>query len=359
MKPATAASPLARITFAVYVVLTAYASLYPLEGWQDHGLSPFAYVSAPWPRYAGPFDVVVNVLGYIPVGLFGFAALRPRLRGSAAFFAASAIGAGLSLVLEAGQSYLPARFASNLDVLCNAAGSALGACLGLWLAPWMLERGPLRRVRETVFLPGTAIDFGLVLIGLWVFLQLNPATLLFGAGNLRDWLVAPEGRARAPEFFVLVEALTSAANLVALGLMLSALTLPGRPVRAMLVGLLALALAVRTAAMALVLRTESVLAWLTPGAQLGLLLGLGAALAAIGLPRTVRLALAAVLMMAGTVLVNLTAPNPYFAATLKVWQQGHFLNFNGLTRLVSSAWPFVALGYLMFLSARRAREPVS
>jgi hypothetical protein len=80
-------------------------------------------------------------------------------------------------------------------------------------------------------------------------------------------------------------------------------------------------------------------------------------MAALSLPRTARLALAAVLLMAGTVLVNLAPPNPYFAATLKVWQQGHFLNFNGLTRLVSLAWPFVALAYLIFLAARRGRDP--
>jgi len=64
-------------------------------------------------------------------------------------------------------------------------------------------------------------------------------------------------------------------------------------------------------------------------------------------------ALAAVLLMAATVLVNLTPPNPYLANTLKLWQQGHFLNFNGLTRLLSVLWAYVALGYLMYLAARR------
>jgi hypothetical protein len=41
---------------------------------------------------------------------------------------------------------------------------------------------------------------------------------------------------------------------------------------------------------------------------------------------------------------------------LKVWSQGHFLNFNGLTRLVSAAWPFAVLGYLIYLAAARNRE---
>ena len=58
-------------------------------------------------------------------------------------------------------------------------------------------------------------------------------------------------------------------------------------------------------------------------------------------------------VMAATVLVNLAPPNPYLVATLKLWQQGHFLNFNGLTRLVSALWVFVALAYLIYLAAQR------
>jgi hypothetical protein len=57
--------------------------------------------------------------------------------------------------------------------------------------------------------------------------------------------------------------------------------------------------------------------------------------------------------MAATVMVNLAPPNPYLTAMLKVWQQGSFLNFNGMTRLASTLWPFAALGYLIFLAARR------
>jgi len=116
------------------------------------------------------------------------------------------------------------------------------------------------------------------------------------------------------------------------------------------------ALAVRTVAFAIVMHAEHVFAWLTPGAQQGLLAGLAIALAVVELPRTARLGLAAVLIMAATVLVNLAPPNPYLAASLKVWEQGHFLNFNGLTRLVSVLWPFAVLGYLIFLASRRGRD---
>jgi VanZ family protein len=338
----------------VYVLLVVYASLYPLSGWRDVGLSPFAYLTAPWPRYITGFDIAVNVAGYVPFGLLAIAALHPRVRGLAAFALAVAGAGALSLVLEAAQTYLPARFAANLDVLCNLGGAAIGAALGQHVTP-LIAGGPLSRRRAAEFLPGTDVDFGLVLIALWLFIQLNPASLLFGAGDLRDFLAPFEGRARRPEFFVSIEAFTTAANLVAVALLLSALASPGRPVRAMAVSVVIAALAVKTAALAILMRAENVLAWLTLGAQLGLLIGVVAALAAIALPRTARLALAAVLLMAATVLVNLTPPNPYLADSLKIWQQGHFLNFNGLTRVVSALWPFMALGYLIYLAARRLK----
>jgi VanZ family protein len=351
------ASPLARILFGVYVLLVAYASLYPLQGWRDHGLSPFAYLDAHLPRYVTWFDVAVNVLGYLPYGFLCVAALQPRLKGAAAFAFAVLSGLALSLVLEAAQSYLPARVENNLDVLCNLAGAAAGAALGIGLLPRLRGAGPLTQARARLFAPGADTDLGLVLVALWLFTQLNPAMLLFGAGDLRDLLVAPGGRPRTPQFFAGIEAATAAANLAAVALLVSALAAPGRPLARMFIALLAAALVIKTAAFAILMRAEDVLAWLTPGAQLGLLAGLVLAAAAMSLPRVARLALAAMLLMAATVLVNLAPPNPYLAATLKVWQQGHFLNFNGLTRLVSVLWPFAALGYLFLLASRR-REPL-
>jgi VanZ family protein len=338
-------------------VLTAYATLYPMEGWRDPGVSAFAYLSAPWPRYVTRFDLVVNVLGYVPFGFLAVAALHPRVRGIPAFAAAAAAACALSLGLEALQSYLPARIASNLDALCNLAGAALGAALALRSTRRWLPDGPLADYRRRVFLRGPAADAGLVLVGLWLLTQLNPGMLLFGAGDLRDYLEVSQARGQRPQFFILIEALVGSANLIAVGLLFSALNAAQPGVRARLVALFVAALAVKTAAFAIVMRAQDVLAWLTPGAQIGLVVGLAAVLSAVALPRAMQLALAAMLIMAATVLVNLAPPNPYLTASLKVWQQGHFLNFNGLTRLVSALWPFAALGYLTYLAARRPLTP--
>ena len=57
--------------------------------------------------------------------------------------------------------------------------------------------------------------------------------------------------------------------------------------------------------------------------------------------------IAVLALITGTVLVNMAPHNPYSAAALAVWRQGHFLNFNGLTRLVASLWPFLTLPFLL------------
>jgi hypothetical protein len=301
------------------------------------------------------FDVVVNVIAYVPFGFLCVAVLHGRMPGGVAFAVAVSGGCALSIALEALQNYLPTRIASNVDVMANVGGAALGAVAGLCFTPWLQHHGPFRRLRGIGFLPGTGVDVGLVLIGLWLFIQLNPITLLFGSGDLRDLVVPPGGRPRAPEFFVSIEAIVSAANLVVVALLLSALIVQRRAVRPIFAGLVLVALAIKAAAFALLTHGDP-LAWLTVGAQEGLAAGFVIGLGAVALPRTARLALAALLVMAATVLVNLAPANPYFTATLRLWHQGHFLNFNGLTRLVSATWPFMVLGYLFFLASRRGRE---
>lgn len=346
-------SPLARLLLLVYLGLVAYASLYPLAGWRDHGLSPVEFLAAPWPRHILAFDVIADVLGYAPLGLLAVLALHPRLRGAKAALAATVLGALLSLALEALQTYLPARVPSNVDVLCNAGGALLGALAGIFAAPWT---SPVGGWRARAFLPGAQADVGLALLGLWLFTQLNPAMLLFGSGDLRDLLSGPAGPARAPELFVAIEALTATANLAAVALLLSAIATPGAPVRAMVLAVVGAAVAVKTLSFAIILRAENSFAWLTPGAQQGLVAGLALAMVAVSLPRVTRLAAAAFLLMAAAVLVNFAPANPYLAAILKLWQQGHFLNFNGLTRLVAWLWPFAAIVFLVFAAARRRDE---
>jgi hypothetical protein len=302
--------------------------------------------------------MAANFFAYFPYGLLCVLAVIGRWTRGAAVAIAIASGALVSLALETLQSFLPARISSNVDVLYNIAGTAAGAAVAAIFAHWLLSGGPLRRLRAQALTPGAEADLGLALLGLWLVAQLNPATLLFGSGDLRDLFAGAAVERHRAELFVSIEAAITAMNLAAVAALASAGARAEAPLRRLVLALVLVALAVKTFAFAVVMRAEHVFAWLTPGAQLGLAAGIALALAALVLPRTTRLAFAAVLLMAATVLVNLAPPNPYLADTLKVWEQGHFLNFNGLTRLVSAAWPFAALGYLVFLASSRLREPL-
>ena len=95
----TSARPLAW----VYVSLVVYASLFPFADWRDQGIAPWAFLVAPLPQYWTAFDVVANVLGYLPLG---FLAALVALRGGRSASHARAIalaalqGGALSLAME-------------------------------------------------------------------------------------------------------------------------------------------------------------------------------------------------------------------------------------------------------------------
>ena len=349
-------SPLARYLLLAYALLVIYGSLHPFYGWRDQGAGAFAYLTGALPRYITAFDLVTNFAAYLPLGLFALLALYPQLRGAPAFAAAGLAGCALSLVLEALQTYLPSRIPSNLDLATNAAGAFAGAGLALAFDVDLLGRGRMRTLRQRWFLEGHLYDLGLVLLGLWLFTQLNPGTLLFGNGDLRGLLEPPPAVLHPAVVFIQGEATVTACNLVAIGLFLSCLTREAFALRSLLLALLAAALALKTVAVGELFRAQHVFAWLTPGALLGLAGGVLLLLLALALPRAARRALSGLLLMAATVLVNLTPENPYFANALQQWPQGYFLNFNGVTHLVSLLWPFAALFYQMLLGPRAAEE---
>ncbi len=340
-------SRFARYSLAVYGFLVVYGSLYPLAGWRDQGLSPFEFLAAPLPRYLTGFDLAANVVAYVPLGALAVIAAAPRIRGAAAVVAAVALAAGLSLALEALQTYLPDRIPSNVDLATNVLGGFLGALAGLAVWRALVARGGAHAVRDRLFRPGAATDAGLVLVALWLFTQLNPETLAFGNGDLRGFFDTAEAELYAPETFARIEAAVAALNVVAVALLLAVLANAGQPARLLALGVLAAAAIARAGAFAVMFAPGEALAWLTPGAAGGIALGAAAAAILAGLPRHWRIALAGLALMTATALVNLAPENPYLAHSLAAWPRGHFLNFNGLTRLVSALWPFAALAWLL------------
>ena len=110
-----------------YTLVIVYASLQPFAGWRMPPDEVLRFLTAPWPRYITATDIALNVVAYLPLGAMLYFALRPPLAPAAAFVIATLVAAVLSLLLESVQMFLPARIASNVDLLSNSAGAVLGA----------------------------------------------------------------------------------------------------------------------------------------------------------------------------------------------------------------------------------------
>ena len=334
-----------------YVLLIVYASLYPLTGWRDSGGNPLEFLGAAWPRHYTAFDLATNVLAYLPFGFWCTAALRRRMPLLPAWLVAALIGSALSFSMELLQNYLPSRVPSNLDLACNAAGALVGGLIGADWGSRALDERRLANWWHNILMHGRGVDLGVILIAAWLGTQLSLETLLFGTGNLRQMLDLPPVQAFEPERFVSLEAAIAAAGLLAAG-MISTLLLR-RGARRFTVGLLLVALLIKTLTYALMIGPAAALAWITPGNSFGLAVGLGLWWGATFLRFSLRRAVAALALLLATVMVNMAPENPYLLNALQFWNPGQFLNFNGLTRLISSLWPFLALPWLMIYRPQR------
>ena len=349
-------SPLARYLLAAYALLITYASLNPFTGWRDPGISLFEFLVAPLPRYIVLFDITANVAAYIPMGMLLVLALHPRLRGAIAFVGAVVAAFLMSFGLEALQHYLPSRIPSNLDLAANFLGGVLGAVAGSLLTKRLLRDDSLQAARYRLFRDGPRIDLGLVLLGLWLISLLYPGTSLFGNGDLRAVFSEPGGELHPAELFIRFEAGVVGSNTVAVGLLLALLVSHGQPVRMLFVALICTALGIRTVSYGLLFSSQHLFDWLTPGASLGLAGGVLIVLVAAMFSRAAKVMLCGLALMTATALVNYAPENPYFLAALANWHQGHFLNFNGFTRVLSAAWPFAAIMYVLAFAGSRERD---
>jgi VanZ family protein len=343
----------------VYAMLLLYSGLAPWSGWRDLGINAFAYLSAPLPRYITTFDLVVNVIAYVPLGALTVLALYPKMRGLAAVAVAAAGGMLLSGAIEAGQTFLPSRIPSNLDLLTNTVGALAGALLTAPFAASLIDRGRLVDWRRRWFEHDTTAV--LIALALWPAAQIYPEPMLFGNGDLRGSLVplleALGGRwwqfdaeQFGPAEFVLAEAFVVAAALLATGLALCSVLRHNAPRYRLLAVLVLASLVAKSVANAVQFGPERTLAWLTPGAFGGMALGALSLAAATGGTRTWQTRLAWVALLALLLAVNTVPENPYHLAQLQEWRQGRLLNFNELAGWISTLWP-VALGAGLALRA--------
>ncbi len=345
-------SPVARYLLLAYTGLIACATLYPLTGWRDNGVPPWAYLTAPWPRHWTAFDLGFNLLAYVPLGCLVVWAVYPLMRGIVAVVAALLFGALLSGSLEALQTYLPSRIPSLLDLLSNAGGAMLGGLIALPLTVPLLERSGFVKFRRSAFADGAVLGQGVAILSLWGFAQVFPEAMLFGNGRIADWIGLSETVPFSPAQYAVAEAAVTACQALAACLIAASLTttLALRGAAAAL--LIVAGMGIKSMSFAAFFKAEHAFAWLTPGATNGLFAAALLVVPLIFLPRALKLFFAAIALTFAVVIVNLAPANPYHTVALAAWNQGRLLNFVGLMQVVSALWPFTALLYIASLAAR-------
>ncbi|MGZ5090020.1 MAG: VanZ family protein [Burkholderiales bacterium] len=346
---------LARILAIAYFVVIAYASLQPFSGWWIPPQEIRLFLSAPWPRYITLEDVLVNIAAYVPLGFLLARAFMAHFSSPRAVFIAAALACLISVAMETVQMFMPARIASNVDVLTNGIGGLIGALAAPLFGP---TRGLGRRLaglREQWFVHGLTADVGLVLVCIWLITQLHPTAQLFGTGNLRGTFELPVWFIHTPQLLVAAEAVVAGLNMLGVGLVTLALARETMPRGVAAAVILAAGLSVKALASFTLTKATGPFAWLTPGVVLGILVSAVFIYGLSHVPRRIQCVVALLSFASAIAVINIGPENPYQSLPAQLLAGGptHFLSFSGIVRALSELWPFLAIVYVATLAMRR------
>ena len=337
---------LQRYLVAGYALFIVYASLSPFSGWQEQGLYFSDVLTAPLLQTFTWFDFILNFMSYLPFGFLLAYMLRNRWPAAYVLTAATLTGLFLSVAMEYTQMYLPARVSSNSDLLSNSSGTFCGAALALLIA----EYGWFTRIKawhEKWFRHGKLSDFGLALLALWMFAQINPSLPMLGSVFVSEVARWPFDIVPAAPFNWL-ESAGVALNLLLLGILLLTLVRERRHTLGMLLLVLCAVTLSKFIAAAVLLKSWALLLWLNGEAMLGIIAGLLLLTGAMKLRRDWLPAIGTLIAIAYLALVQglILDSTPSAAMRLYHWHYPHMLNYNGLSQLVNVLFPVLLSGYL-------------
>lgn len=352
---------------AAFVCFVVYASLHPFSGWSEPSPPGSLGWVLPRPRGFTRFDVVGNLLAYVPLGaLLATAWVRDGGRRLAALVIAVTAASLLSYTLEQVQHALPMRVPSVIDWQLNTAGAAIGAVLAVVLdAVGALDAW--QRWRERWLLRGHG--GGITLLLLWPAALLFPPPLPFGLGQvlgrLREtaaewlegtawdgWLTAGDTVPSVP-LLQGIELLAIVAGLLAPCLLAFTFTRPGWLRALPMAGAVLLGVAATTLSTALNFGPAYALSWITPPVLPALAITIAVAMLAVWLPVRAVAAIGLLVIATGVALVHGAPADPYYAASLQAWEDGRFIRLHGLAQWIGWLWPYATLAYLVGRLAAR------
>lgn len=342
--------------FAVlYGVMIVYASLEPFSGWMAPLPGTPFFLFEPLPTRYTRYDIAINVAAYVPFGFLVALAGR-RTPAAARLPIAIAVSALLSFAMESTQMFLPSRDASTVDLISNSAGGVLGGLIGVALNGIPGIRARVAQWRHRVFASESSGDMGVALLGIWLLAQVNPGIALFAA------TFDPSRELTRDLAGTLLQAAQSAFNVVGVGLFLALMLRQRRYFGGAVLVLIGVALMLKGAAAAALLRSTMWENWLKPGTSIGVAVGAVVLMLTSPLSRPLQAKLCSIALLS-SLIAPLLVPDMWQARAplaLFDWPYGHLLNFNGLTHAVLVVWPVLASCYLMWLVGQPAwNEPTS
>lgn len=332
-----------------YGALVVYGTLFPLDEWAPPVAGWTNPITAAWPRAVPRADLVVNLLAYMPLGLFMALALRAHMRTVPALLITAIAGCLLSFTLETLQSALPSRVTSPVDWLANTAGTLGGALFATVLDPRLAPGRTLAAWRRTWFAEGTLATLALVIIGMWVLTQVAPFVPSFDWGNLKAGLRSLGNTLREPARFAVLEACANGLQLFALGLL--ARCVARRDIVWLFAAFSLAVLLLKVPVVGRQLSLEALAGWL--GACLALVAFPVRSLAAHALPAVLALLSAHALLQ--------LAPGPDPATLRMNWIpfRGQVGTLTGMLDILETLWPFMATGlFVRWLTPWRRRALV-
>lgn len=338
------AMPLARAISLCYGLLILYISLNPFDFDLQNGISAWAWLSAPLPRFITLFDVSVNILAYIPLGFLIVFAAYPRWRNFVALGLALSFSAILAFSVESLQSWLPTRIPSQMDWWANMLGGLLGGLLAIPLGPHWLSGSAIRRRFDQWFGLNWA---ACALFLLFPWTQIYPQSSWLGTGVWGHAIFGSIDWGTTVVNHLAQETVITALCWLGTALLLSLGMRPKAPQWKILNGLLAWTVLIKMLFTALQFGAEFSFLWLTAGAIWGMLLGSILLKWALCLSGRAKFWLALGCLIGATIAINLLPDNPYFVLTMRHWYQGGLLHFNELMQWVSVIWLPLALFWIV------------
>jgi VanZ family protein len=374
-EPTIRRATLSRMLLGAYLCALLYGSLYPWTGWRASGGSALSFITDGWPRYWTGFDLLANLVLYIPLGALCCASLRRRGNARSTALGCTLAAAIVSISIEGLQHFMPGRVPSLADLVANTVGAFTGAVLvktGMRLAG-----GRGHQLSSQHWVRGGAA--GPALLVAWVVMQLHPQRLLFGHGDivrpvfwLWHTLAGDPGETGMPvrlraaasadsirlhaDYMVFIEASGTACAIVAIGLLVREV-FPRHAPRGWITALLLIGGGVMHALTeAALVGSGHAFAWLSAGAQGGMLTGALLLAAFTTALRQTRLAICIMALALTGVLTSVFPLDAFYQSSLGRWDHGAWRNLTGLLQAANLVWPLTAIAWCGWRLLRPGRN---